>query len=291
MTPVRGPLFRLVVDLPEEQALCLDGLLATLETPAYSVYDAGGLWRVEVMQEGVPDDDTTAAFERLVREAGGGGRFRVEPVPDRDWLAENRRQFAPIAVGRYFIHGTLTPVRPPVGTRVIQLDAGLAFGTGRHATTALCLTAMDRLARRRSPVGKVLDLGTGAGILAIAAAKTWPAAAVLASDIDPIAVDIARDNARRNGVAARITAIRGDGPGALGGGFDLMFANILLGPLLSMAGDLADGLAPDGVAVLSGLLEAQVPAALARYRHHGLYLGDRLSKDGWAALILSGRVG
>ena len=285
---MRGPLFRLVADLPEARALRLDDLLAAAETTTYSVYDAGGLWRVEVLHEGAPDADATTAFERLVREAGGGpGRVRVEPVPDIDWLAENRKQFAPVAVGRYFIHGTLAPVRVPVGARSIVLDAGLAFGTGRHATTVLCLTAMDGLGRRRRPVRRVLDLGTGAGILAIAAAKTWPAR-VVASDIDPVAVRVARGNVRRNGVAARVTVVRGDGPRTLGGGFDLVLANILFAPLLAMAGDLAGALAPGGLAVLSGLLEGQVPAVLARYRHHGLYLDRRLQRDGWAALILAG---
>jgi ribosomal protein L11 methyltransferase len=285
---VRGPLFRLVIDLPEDRALRLDALLAAAETTTYSVYDAGGLWRVEVLHEGAPGDGAIAAFERMVGEAGGDpGRVRVEPVPDIDWLAENRRQFAPVTVGRYFIHGTLEPVRVPAASRAIVLDAGLAFGTGRHATTSLCLTAMDRLSRQRRPVHRVLDLGTGAAILAIAAAKTWPAS-VVASDIDPVAVGVARDNVRRNGVAARVRVVEADGPRTLGSGFDLVFANILLGPLLGMAGDLAGTLAPGGVAVLSGLLEGQVPAVLARYRHHGLYLRTQLNHDGWAALILAG---
>ena len=286
--PVCGPLFRLFADLPEDRALRLDALLAAAETATHSVHDLGGLWRVEVLHEGVPGSDATAAFEALVGEAGGApGPVRVEPLPDIDWLAENRRQFAPLAVGRYFIHGTLEPVRVPAGARAIVLDAGLAFGTGRHATTFLCLTAMDRLARQRRPVQRVLDLGTGAGLLAIAAAKTWPVP-VVASDIDPVAVRVARDNIRRNGVAARVRVTQGDGPRGLGDGFDLVFANILFGPLLAMAGGLADALAPNGVAVLSGLLEGQVPAVLARYRHHGLYLRARLRHDGWAAIILGG---
>lgn len=287
MKPVPAPLFRLFVDLPEDQALRLDGLLDAAETPTYSRHDLDGRWRVEVLREGAPDSAALAAFEGQIRDAGGDpGRVRVEPVPDIDWLAENRKQFAPLTVGPYFIHGTLEPARVPAGALAILLDAGLAFGTGRHATTSLCLVAMDRLARQMRPVRRVLDLGTGAGILAIAAARTWPAA-VVASDIDPVAVEVARDNVRRNGVADRVTVVQSDGPGTLGGDFDLLFANILARPLLDMAAEIADALAPGGIAVLSGLLEEQVPEILARYQQHGLSLRQQLLRDDWAALILA----
>ncbi len=281
---------RFVVDLSEAGAHRLGALLEEHETLIYGFHDIGERWRVEVLHEGAPDAAIRSRFEGLIREAGGSAAaLRVEPVPDIDWLAENRRDFAPISVGRYFIHGTLEPVAVPPGRVAIELDAGQAFGTGRHATTALCLEAMERLARRRR-FGRILDLGTGAGLLAIAAARTWPAP-VVATDIDPIAARVARENMRRNRVAGRVAVVTGAGLRPVAGRFDLVLANVLAKPLLGLAREIALCVAAPGAVVLSGILDDQVPAIVARYRAAGLPLAARYRRDGWAALVLARKSG
>ncbi|MCP4329411.1 MAG: 50S ribosomal protein L11 methyltransferase [Alphaproteobacteria bacterium] len=276
-------LHRLVVDVSEAQANELADLLDAAGPSPVSYYDCGGLWRVEILCHGLPTARDTAEFERLARAAGAAGDVRLEPVSDIDWLAENRRQLAPLRIGRFFIHGTLEPVSVPAGCMAVALDAGLAFGTGRHATTALCLEIMAGLARRRR-FHRAIDLGTGAGLLAIAAARLWPGR-VLATDIDPVAVSVARDNMRANGVAGRVEVVRRDGLKGVGGKFDLVVANILAGPLLKLARDVAGVTERGGVVVLSGLLDHQATAVISRYRSLGFTLRARRGRDGWVALV------
>jgi len=218
----------------------------------------------------------------------------IERLPPRDWVRENRETFPPRRIGRYFIHGSHYRGAVPAGAIGLLIDAATAFGTGEHATTSGCLIALDRLARRRRR-RSVLDMGTGTGILAIAASRTWHlrASDVLAVDIDGGSVRVARENARRNGVAAGVSArwsagyqsraVRERRP------YDLVFANILARPLARMARDLAVALAPEGIAVLSGLLARQERFVLTAYRRQRLHLCHRIVIDGWHTLVLGGR--
>src|SRR5690242_410182 len=227
--------------------------------------------------------------------AAGGGRPHGEPpalvierVAERDWLAENQASFPPLSAGRYFIHGSHRREPVPAGRIGLVIDAATAFGTGEHATTQGCLLALDRLARQGRML-RVLDMGTGTGILAIAAAKTWRRQ-VRARDIDAEAVRVTSRNAAVNGVAALVDVRRSDGYRdrflRRAGRFGLVLANILARPLMLMAADLARALAPGGTAVLSGLLARQEPAVLAAHCAQGLTLRRRIAIAGWHTLVL-----
>ena len=248
-------------------------------------------WRLEGFSGAEPDARAVAL--RLAKAARAVGietpKVRIHLVPPRDWAAENMADFPPLRVGRYFIHGSHFEGRPPAGRVAIQLDAGAAFGSGEHASTAACLMALDGLAKKRR-FRRPLDLGCGSGILALAMAKTWRVR-VLASDIDPIAVDVTAGNARVNGVGKLIRTTCGPGyrcPAlARGKPYDLIAANILARPLAHMAGDLNRHLAPGGVAIVSGLLERDGRWVIAAHRHFGLKLIDTIIVDGWQTLLIA----
>jgi ribosomal protein L11 methyltransferase len=211
----------------------------------------------------------------------------VEEMPPETWLEAARLEIRPRRIGRFLIHPD--PADPvPAGSLPILMEAGLAFGSGEHATTRLCLEALDRLVVRRPR--RVLDLGCGSGILAIAAAKACRCR-VLAVDNDPIAVRVAVENVRRNGVADRVRVLladRPDGPALRRAGpFELALANILADPLIELAPALADVLAPAGRLVLSGFLDRQVAAVETAYRRCGLRRLARLEERPWSALILA----
>jgi len=275
--------------MDEEAAGRAAALLEAAEAESYARFETDDGWRVETYHEGPPTTAMIDDFRVLVGRAGGDvSSVAVERVPDIDWSADNRRAFAPIAIGRYVIHGPNGGSAVRSGRIGLEIAAGQAFGTGRHASTALCLEAVGRLAKRLRP-RRVLDLGCGAGTLAIAAAKTWPAAEIMAADIDPIAVAVAAQNARINRVDARILVLPSDGFRAVTGHFDLILANILAAPLCRLSVDLAARLQPAGLAVLSGIMEGEAAAVLARYRASGLYLRDRAARDGWVGLLLGRR--
>jgi ribosomal protein L11 methyltransferase len=216
--------------------------------------------------------------------AGGKILDLIElPVAERDWLAENRRAFPPQRIGRFLVHGSHWREKPPAGSIAVEIDAATAFGTGEHPTTRGCLVVLDRLARRRR-FRRPRDIGTGSGILAIAAAKLLHRD-IVASDLDAGSVKVARHHARRNGVADRVRPFCAAGVGG-SRGHDLVFANILARPLTQMARDLARCVAPGGVAILSGLLRRQEAGVLAAYRAVGLALERRILIDGWSTLVL-----
>jgi ribosomal protein L11 methyltransferase len=230
-----------------------------------------------------------AALTALVATVAGeqaAAALRLEPVPAQDWVRASLAGLAPVVAGRFVVYGSHDRARRPRGIG-IEIEAALAFGTGHHGTTRGCLLALDRLLKRGRPA-RVLDVGTGSGVLAIAAAKA-ARCPVAASEIDPQAARAARANARANGAGAlvRVTqAGRLDTP-ALAGRYELAFANILLRPLLLLAVPLARKCAPGGALVLSGLLPAQANAALAAYRAQGLVLRRRLDLEGWTTLVLA----
>ena len=257
------------------------------------------VWRIEGLSATPPDRAAIEARLTVVAVRLGvtWPKLDVAPLPDVDWLRENRRSFPPLRVGRFFVHGTHWKGRAPAGDVVIKLDAGIAFGSGEHATTRGCLVAIDGLARRgvagRRRVRRARDLGCGSGILALALARAF-CRRIAASDNDRDAVTTTRDNARRNGIARLVRTWPGDGlgrgprtPAGLCPPYNLIAANILARPLCRMARDVAGALAPRGRLILSGLLAAQEAEVLAAYRLQRLRLRRRIAIDGWRTLILS----
>jgi ribosomal protein L11 methyltransferase len=216
-----------------------------------------------------------------------GRAVTVAPLPDQDWIRLSQEGLPPVRAGRFFVYGAHDAGRVPHGVIPIRIEAGLAFGTGHHETTALCLAALSDLARGRVAFRHVLDLGTGTGLLAVGAAKLWKRP-VLASDIDPVAVTVTRENARANGVAPLVTAVAADGLGnpllARGAPYDLVVANILAGPLTRLAPAITAALAPGGTLVLSGLLRNQEKLVTSFYPR--LRLSGRRRMGPWSALIL-----
>jgi ribosomal protein L11 methyltransferase len=219
----------------------------------------------------------------------GLGQPRLAAVPDQNWVALSQAALPPVAAGRFIVHGHHDRARFAMRRLGVEIEAGEAFGTGHNATTALCLEALDALTRTRH-FTHVLDLGCGSGVLAIAAARVLPNARVLASDNDPLASDIARDNARLNRVASRVRALTATGfdhPALRWAQpFDLVLANILPGPLVDLAPAMRRGLRRGGVAILSGLLSHQAPEVAGSYRVMGFRLLDRRQRAGWTALVL-----
>jgi ribosomal protein L11 methyltransferase len=247
-------------------------------------------WLVETYAPAPLLDPTLGVRLDLAAMAVGGRvlSLREEQIAERDWLAENRRAFPPQRIGRFLIHGSHWRETPPAGSVAIEIDAATAFGTGEHPSTRGCLIAFDRLAKARR-LRCPRDIGTGSGILAIAAAKSL-CLPVVASDIDPGSVRVARHHARRNGVARWVRFACGAGAGP-SRGHDLVFANILARPLMLMARDLARIMAPGGSVILSGLLRRQEAGVLAAYRAQHLRLEVRIVIDGWATLTLRKRHG
>ena len=252
-----------------------------------------GLWSVSLHFRQPPNQAAVRALVALAAGAQIANALVFERIAATDWVKASLAGLTPVAAGRFLVHGAHDRARVPPNRIGIEIEAALAFGTGHHGTTRGCLIALDRFAQRRpnrrGPGLKVLDLGTGSGVLAIAAARALRRP-VLASDNDPRAVDAARANARLNRAGAAVEVIRADGFAAkrfrARGPFDLIFANILLEPLKRMATPMARLLAPNGHVVLSGLLAAQARAALAAYRARGLVLEHRIPLDGWVTLVL-----
>jgi ribosomal protein L11 methyltransferase len=255
--------------------------------------DRNGMWTVSLHFQEAPNETAVRALIGLTAGAETANALVFETVGATDWVQASLQGLTPVAAGRFVVHGAHDRGRVPRNRIGIEIEAALAFGTGHHGTTRGCLLALDRLAKRR-PNGRgarsrILDLGTGSGVLAIAAARALRRP-VLASDNDMSAVRAARANARLNRTGALVEVIRADGFTArqfrARAPFDLVFANILLGPLRKMATPMARLLRADGCVFLSGLLAAQASAALAAYRARGLVLVRRIQVDGWVTLVL-----
>jgi len=235
---------------------------------------------VEALYVAMPDG------ELLTRLAGKP--VDVGQLPDVDWIKLSQEGLPPVRAGRFFVYGAHDAGTVPHGVIPIKIEAGLAFGTGHHETTALCLHVLSDLSKRRR-FANVLDLGCGTGLLAIGAAKLWRKS-VLASDIDAVAVDVTKENARANGEAPLVRALTADGldhPALAGQApYDLIVANILAGPLTRLAPAIARALAPGGMLVLSGLLQWQENLVLSFYRPHGLQWRNARREGVWSALTL-----
>ena len=241
-------------------------------------------WQVAVYFEQEPDAAERAALARLA----GAQRFAIKPLPETNWVAKSLEGLAPVRAGRFLIHGRHDRDKVRANDLAIEIEAGLAFGTGHHSTTTGCLLAIDRLAKAR-PIVNVLDVGTGSGVLAIAIAKRAHAR-VMASDIDPVAVKVARENVRLNGVAQFVRTVTATGLSHAAiekrAPYDLIVANILAGPLVALAPAIRRHLAPGGVVILSGLLTEQRRRVAAMYRGQGLVLAGAVVRGEWTTLIL-----
>lgn len=235
---------------------------------------------IEALYAQMPDGDL---LSRLA-----GREVRVILLPDTDWIKLSQEGLPPVRAGRFFVYGAHDQGKVPCGVIPMRIEAGMAFGTGHHETTALCLSVLSDLAKRRR-FANVLDLGCGTGLLAIGAAKLWRRR-VLASDIDPVAVAITRENAAANGEAPLVRAVTADGltsPAlAEAAPFDLIVANILAGPLTLLAPAIARALQPGGMLVLSGLLTWQENLVVSYYRPQGLILRATRRDGAWSALLL-----
>ncbi|MEA2880500.1 MAG: ribosomal protein methyltransferase [Hyphomicrobiales bacterium] len=280
---------RLVSDEPMAKRIA-DSVSESFDSSATAAFEGtDGTWSVELHFEHPPDE---AEVRLVVGQCAGteaAARLTFETIAARDWVAASLADLKPVIAGRFTVHGAHDRAQVAPNRIGIEIEAALAFGTGHHGTTRGCLLALDGLLKQRRP-RQILDIGTGTGVLAIAAARALRRPA-LASDIDPEAVVIARENARLNGVAPLVTAIRAQGltgPGFLARApFDLVLANILLAPLTRLARPMRRLLAPGARVVLSGLLAHQENAALAAYRPHGLKLVRRIPLGEWVTLVLA----
>ena len=251
-------------------------------------------WRVEgVREEGAKEDELTAALALASLMTGLDLSPNRAPVEAEGWLARTTEAFPEQAIGgRVLIRPTHLPPRRAPGRTVLTLDAGLAFGSGEHASTRGCLIAFEAVSRRMRPLPKeelrLLDLGAGSGILAMAASRALHRR-VLATDIEPWSVRVANQNAAMNGLRPRVRSILADGwksPAVSARRYDLVFANILARPLCAMARDLARHLRPGGTAILAGLLGIQARQVMAAHRRGGLRLERRHDFGAWTTLVL-----
>jgi len=247
-----------------------------------------GSWQFEIYFRVPPDDAGVRALVTKISGPAQAAALRFETVAPADWVAASLANLTPVEAGRFIVHGAHDRARVPSNRIGIEIEAALAFGTGHHGTTRGCLLALDTLAKRRR-MRNVLDVGTGSGVLAIAAARRTRCE-VTATDIDARAVEAARANTRLNRVGPFIRFARVDGCNARfvreDGPYDLIFANILLPVLKRLAVPLAALVARGGTVVLSGLLTSQVNAALALYRAQGLMLRRCIVREGWGTLVM-----
>ena len=267
-----------------------DALAESLDTgdaAIAAVEGSDGGWMLEVHFARAPAEAPLRAAIAAIAGDAAARALAIETIAARDWVAASLAGLKPVAAGRFLVHGAHDRTRIPPHRVGIEIEAALAFGTGHHGTTRGCLLALDALAKRRRRNVRVLDIGTGSGVLAIAAAKVLRER-VVATDIDRRAVETARANARANRVGALMRVVHAGGLAdhRLRGPFDLVFANILLTPLKRLAAPIAGVLAPDAHVILSGLLGAQKSAALAAYRAQGLALAAQIPLDEWITLVL-----
>ncbi len=251
----------------------------------YEIEDGSGLWEVGGYFTEAPDEIALA----LLAKAHGAKDFAVSELPEVDWVAHVKRELAPVEAGRFFVYGAHDADRVPRDRVALKIEAAMAFGTGHHGTTLGCLTALDAMVSRGLVKHNIADIGCGTAVLAMAAAKVWPYS-VLASDIDAVAVEVARTNVAANGLSDRVHVIEAAGfdhpDFAQAAPFDLVFANILKGPLLALAPDMARHIGVGGHAILSGILNDQADEVVQAYLREGFVLGSREVFGDWTTLVL-----
>lgn len=283
-----------------DEAYRLSAVLTDLAEPApeaLSVFEDGEQWRIDAYFADLPGHEAISHVQHAARIAElGPVSADISEVPDKNWVAVSQAALPPVQTARFTVHGSHD--RASVGRRqwAIEIDAGEAFGTAHHATTYGCLDAIGRLMPIRS-IGSILDLGTGSGILAIAAARAWPSARIVASDFDADAVLVATSNSIKNEAGHKVYVTRCTGipssrclpGGARQTNYDLIIANILAGPLCDMASGMARAAKPGGLLVLSGILNRQAAVVRANYVAHGFAVRYHARIEGWSTLILRRR--
>jgi ribosomal protein L11 methyltransferase len=251
----------------------------------FEIEDGAGRWEVGGYFTESPDETALA----VLAAAFGAAEFVISELPETDWVAKVRRDLAPVEAGRFFVHGAHDADKVPEGAEPLLIEAAMAFGTGHHGTTLGCLRALDRLAQDGVVARNVIDVGCGTAVLAMAAARVFPEP-VLASDIDAVAVEVAEANVAANGLQGRVRCLEATGFDhpqiAAAAPFDLVFANILKGPLLALAPDVARHLAPGGHVILSGLLNEQAAEITAAYIAAGLTSLRHEEIGEWSTLVL-----
>ncbi len=251
----------------------------------FEIEDRSGLWEVGGYFTENPD---SVALD-LLAAAYGAKPFTISELPETDWVAHVKRELSPVEAGRFFVYGSHDADKVPQECEPLLIEASMAFGTGHHGTTHGCLLALEELLSRGIACKNVADIGCGTAVLAMAAARVWPEP-VIASDIDPVAVEVAEANAQANNLGGRIRCLEAAGFAhpdiETAAPFDLIFANILKGPLVALAPDLKDHCAADGYAILSGILNEQAEEVIAAYAAQGFAVQQRFVMGEWTTLLL-----
>lgn len=275
----------------EDAAVALANAIERLEPEptgvgVFEIEDDSGLWEVGAYFLEKPD----MVMLEVIALAFGAKPFALSELPEIDWVAKVRRELSPVEAGRFFVYGSHDADKVPEGRVALQIEATVAFGTGHHGTTLGCLRAFDRLYEGGFRPAKVADIGCGTAVLAMAAAAVLPEALVIASDIDEVAVEVAVANTAINGLAGRVECLEAAGFGharlAEAAPYDLVFANILKGPLIELAPDMAAHVGKGGLCILSGLLVVQAEAVTAAYVAAGFALEAREDIGEWSTLVL-----
>jgi ribosomal protein L11 methyltransferase len=272
---------RRVIDLLGESFDDGEHAIAAFERPDRA-------WGISLHFSELPDPEAVRALVALAAGDAAAASMSVDTIAAKDWVAASLEGLVPVPAGRFVVHGSHDRDRIAPNKLGIEIEAALAFGTGHHGTTRGCLMLLD-LVLRAGPPRSVLDLGTGTGVLAIAAAKALRQP-VLATDIDRQAVKVAKENARLNGVGDLVKAEWATGFAspvfAAHAPFDLVLANILANPLRALAQPMAEHLAPGALVILSGLLQPQARSVIAAYRARGCVLARQVVIDDWSSLLL-----
>jgi ribosomal protein L11 methyltransferase len=275
-------------DIPEFATMDATPVIITREPDEHKPH----LWQLDAYFEGRPDNASIAFIQSLLPSAKRA-RPILEKLPDEDWVTVSQAGLEPVHAGRFYVQTSTSTAPAPAEAKRFIIDASLAFGTGGHATTTGCLTMLDALKARGQRFDHIVDIGTGTGLLAFAASHLWPRAYVTASDIDPVSVDVAADNARVNGV------MLGQHPGYVAlcaasgtdhemiqrrAPYDLIIANILAGPLIELAPAFAAIARGGSTLILAGLLSTQIDAVAKAYRGYGFRLAERTGDGDWPCL-------
>lgn len=286
------PTFTALTTLPGKSAAeALGEAMEALEPEptgvgVFEIEDGSGLWEVG----GYFTDSPDIAGLALLATAFSAKPFTVSELPETDWVAKVKRELAPVRAGRFLVYGSHDADKVTDEVVPLLIEAAMAFGTGHHGTTQGCLIAFDDLLERGVHPARVLDVGCGTAVLAMAAARVLPEARVIASDIDPVAVEVAEANLAANDMTGAVNCLEATGldhPGIVDvGPYDLIFANILKGPLVDLAPQIAASLRREGAVILSGLLNEQAQEVINSYESVGLSLYQRKTIGDWTTLTL-----